>query len=67
MPPVGTRQVVYQHQYLDDNPSITSQDNYTIIASVTARRATDPGPPVGSARLTVKRDHGIQLAVSTIA
>jgi hypothetical protein len=32
--PVGARDVTFTHQYLDDNPSLTSEDTYTVTVTV---------------------------------
>lgn len=44
----NTRQFSLSHQYLDDNPSSTSQDTYTITA-----KATDDDTGMGTAQTTV--------------
>jgi len=47
----GVRDFSIMHQYLDDNPSITSQDDYTIMVTLTD---DDSGDDIASVETTVK-------------
>ena len=49
--PVGARSFTLTHQYLDDNPTVTNQDNYTINVTLAD---DDSGSTIGSTVVTVK-------------